>query len=256
MNLTQKQWNQVLGVIEQLNNSLDDSEVREKAGLGLLELLSADFFASYIWDQEAGEFSKPVFINMSPENLRVYEQYYQFHDPITHKMRPFKRPVSVNEVIEQKELISTEFFNDFLNKDGLYHGINLYVYDSDNSNIGDLRIWRSRHRENFGQQEQAILDLITPHFRNAMRNIACAKYLPPELNTDDICKHLHEHFALTRRELDVAMALLTGDTDKTISLRLHISMPTLRTHIQHIYAKLDVNNRTSFCNKALFHRRA
>ena len=30
---------------------------------------------------------------------------------------------------------------------------------------------------------------------------------------------------------------------------LHISMPTLRSHIQHVFDKLLVNSRTEFCSK-------
>ena len=252
MNLTQKQWHKVLSVIQHLNDTLDDTSTREQAGHGLLELLSADYFASYIWDDQTHSFVKPVYINMSLDNLSLYEQYYQFHDPITLKMQPYRRAVSVNEVIDQRDLVNTEFFNDFLAKDGLYYGINIYVYDKGNKNIGDFRIWRSHKRDNFGQQELDILDMIAPHFCNAMRNIAFSKHLPPSLDIDDIKKNLADKYHLTRREQDVAITILEGKCDKSICRDLHISLPTLRTHIQHIYSKLAVKKRTEFCNKVLF----
>ena len=69
----------------------------------------------------------------------------------------------------QDQLERTEFFNDFLMKDGLHHGINLYAYDSD-QNIGDLRIWRVQHRPAFGKHEALLLDNVLPYFRNALRN--------------------------------------------------------------------------------------
>ncbi len=252
MNLTQKQWHKVLSVIQHLNDTLDDVSIREQAGRDLLELLSADYFASYVWDEQNNIFTRPVYINMSPDNLSFYEQYYQFHDPITRKMQPYRRAVSVNEVMAQHELINTEFFNDFLAKDGLYYGINIYVYDKGNRNIGDFRIWRSRQRDNFGQQELDILDMIAPHFSNAMRNIAFYKHLPPSLDIEEIKRNLADEYALTRRELDVAVAILEGHADKVISDKLFISLPTLRTHIQHIYSKLCVKRRAEFCNKVLF----
>lgn len=249
MNLTQKQWRQLLSVIQHLNDSLDDYVVRERAGRDLLDLLSADYFASFIWDEKGGVFSKPVYLNMSPQNLKLYEQYYQFHDPITFKMQPYRRAVSVNEVMAQQDLINTEFFNDFLDKDGLYYGINIYVYDKGNKNIGDFRIWRTRKRENFDRRELEILDMIAPHFRNAMRNILFAKHRIPALDLDEIRTILANGYLLTRRELDVASAMLEGLPDKIISETLHISMPTLRSHIQHVFGKLEVNSRTEFCSK-------
>ena len=149
----------------------------------------------------------------------------------------------------QQELINTEFFNDFLARDGLYYGINIYVYDNGNRNIGDFRVWRSRQRDNFDRRELEILDMIAPHFKNAMRNILFAKHRIPSLELDEIRKALCDGYGLTRRELDVAAAVLEGFPDKKISDTLHISMPTLRSHVQHVFDKLDVNSRTEFCSK-------
>lgn len=249
VNLSQKQWRQLLSVIQHLNDSLDDYEIRRRAGKDLLDLFSADYFASYVWDEVGSTFGRPVFLNMSPENLELYEQYYQFHDPITFKMQPYRRAVSVNEVMSQSELMKTEFFNDFLRRDGLYYGINIYVYDKGNRNIGDFRIWRARNRENFDRRELEVLDMIAPHFRNAMRNIFFAKHQVPTVNFDEVAQRLNDDFKLTRREIEVASALLRGGSDKCIAHDLHISMPTLRSHVQHLFDKLDVNSRTELCSK-------
>ena len=249
MNLSQREWRQLLSAIGHLNDSLDDLEVRKRVGEDLLNLLRADYFASFVWDEDNEVFGKPVYLNMSPDNLKLYEQYYQFHDPITFKLQPYRRAVSVNEVVAQEDLVETEFFNDFLNKDGLYYGINIYVYDKGDRNIGDFRIWRSRRRENFGCRELGILDMIAPHFRNAMRNIRLAKHRVPTVELEEIRRDLSDHFDLTPRELDVACTLLGGDSDKVISDKLHISQATLRSHIQHLYEKLAVNSRAEFLSK-------
>ncbi len=249
MDLTQKEWRKLLSVIQHLNDSLDDQVIRRRAGRALLDLLQADYFASFVWDEEGGVFDRPVFLNMSPDNLKLYEQYFQFHDPITFKMQPYRRAVSANEVMKQRDLIRTEFFNDFLAVDGLYYGINIYVYDNGNRNIGDFRIWRSRKRENFNRRELQILDMIAPHFRNAMRNILFAKHQIPSLDLEEIRRQLADQFSLTPRELEVACAVLEGGSDKSICRTLHISLPTLRSHIQHLFDKLSVNSRTEFCSK-------
>lgn len=249
MDLTQKEWRKLLSVIQHLNDSLDDQVIRRRAGRALLDLLQADHFASFVWDEEGGVFDRPVFLNMSPDNLKLYENYFQFHDPITFKMQPYRRAVSANEVMKQRDLIKTEFFNDFLAVDGLYYGINIYVYDNGNRNIGDFRIWRSRKRENFNRRELQILDMIAPHFRNAMRNILFAKHQVPTLDLEEIRRQLSDQFSLTPRELEVARAVLEGGSDKSICRTLHISLPTLRSHIQHLFDKLSVNSRTEFCSK-------
>ena len=252
MNLTQKQWHKVLSVIQHMNDSLDDQAVREQAGRDLLDLLSADYFASYVWDDELSEFAKPVYLNMTRENLELYEKYYQFHDPITHKLQPYRRAVSVNEVMKQEDLINTEFFNDFLQKDGLYYGINIYVYDKGDRNIGDFRIWRSRKRDNFTREELKILDLIAPHFRNVMRNISFAKHVPPALELQEIERWFADEYGLTSRELEITMAILEGHADKVICDMKRIAAPTLRTHLRHIFEKVNVRSRAELCSKAIF----
>lgn len=50
-------------------------------------------------------------------------------------------------------------------------------------------------------------------------------------------------YALTRRELEVVVLLLKGLTNDEIQERLCISEGTLKTHLRHIFRKLDVSNR-------------
>jgi predicted ATPase/DNA-binding CsgD family transcriptional regulator len=50
--------------------------------------------------------------------------------------------------------------------------------------------------------------------------------------------------SLTPTELDVARLVVEGLTNPEIGSRLFISRATVKTHLSHIYAKLDVSNRT------------
>jgi|SRR5712671_4181670 len=170
MSVSERQYKGILKVIESLNCGLDSCKIREQAGLELLKLLRADHFASFIWNPDQRRFTGHVFINMDPQNLERYNSYYQFHNPITDKAQRFRRAVRVNELVPQSELVRTGFYNDFLARDGLHYGLNLYVYDGE-VNIGDMRIWRNRRRENFESSDLEVLDLIKPHFCNSMRNI-------------------------------------------------------------------------------------
>ncbi len=54
---------------------------------------------------------------------------------------------------------------------------------------------------------------------------------------------------LSDRERDIIQALEKGATYKEIGSQLYISENTVRTHIRHIYEKLDANNRTRALNK-------
>jgi DNA-binding NarL/FixJ family response regulator len=53
------------------------------------------------------------------------------------------------------------------------------------------------------------------------------------------------HEALSDRELEVLTLISQGLTNRAAAARLFISEATLKTHLLHIYAKLDVNDRAA-----------
>jgi LuxR family maltose regulon positive regulatory protein len=55
---------------------------------------------------------------------------------------------------------------------------------------------------------------------------------------------------LTRRELDVLGLLSDGLANATIADRLHVSLPTVKTHLRNIYDKLGVSRRTEAVARA------
>lgn len=50
--------------------------------------------------------------------------------------------------------------------------------------------------------------------------------------------------ALTEREIDVLRLLAQGQSNKEIAHRLHVVEDTVKTHVRHILAKLNVQSRT------------
>lgn len=50
-------------------------------------------------------------------------------------------------------------------------------------------------------------------------------------------------YPLTRKELEVAILVAQGKTNKVIASQLFNSERTIDTHVQHIYNKLDIDSR-------------
>ena len=48
---------------------------------------------------------------------------------------------------------------------------------------------------------------------------------------------------LTEREREVAIAISLGKSNAEISSDLYISLATVKTHVTHLFAKLNVSNR-------------
>jgi DNA-binding NarL/FixJ family response regulator len=62
-------------------------------------------------------------------------------------------------------------------------------------------------------------------------------------------------FRLTPRELDVMRQVFNGLKNLEIAEKLFVSEITVKKHIQNIYAKVGVKNRTSLMNKIMDVRR-
>jgi DNA-binding CsgD family transcriptional regulator len=102
---------------------------------------------------------------------------------------------------------------------------------------------RLKERERFKirlQQSARELDIL----RHNIAHCHSHQMLPFEytLNRDEVNTYLKE--TLSERELDVFMLLLEGKTNKTIAEELFVSVNTVKFHLQNIYLKLDVDNRT------------
>jgi len=220
-----------------LAEDLGERDVRLTLGQALLELLRADQFASFVWDAEAQRFSDGVWLHMDEANLARYDAWFQYHDPITFKLQACRRATAVSEVMPHRELARTEFFNDFLARDGLHWGINLHAFDG-NRALGDLRIWRARTGREFEPHDKALLDLIEPAFiaalRRAQRASAPAAIAPEPREREP---------ALSPREREVARAVLRGLTDKQIAGELGLSVSSVRTYLGRLFEKTGATRR-------------
>lgn len=228
-------------IMSDLSADFEHAEVRLRMGRRLLDLLRADYFASYVWDPEMQRFVDGVYINMDAENLQKYEDYFQFRDFITAILHKRDRATPVSRVMEHSRLRKTEFFNDFLMRDGLCYGLNFYARHC-GEDVGDLRIWRRAGREDFTLQEARIVDAIGPSLANALARAARAQGdragSPASFASD---RHL---FDLSNREAQIADLLTTGRSDAELCEMLGIAMPTLRTHVGNIFRKTGSTRRT------------
>ncbi len=203
-----------------------------------LDRLKADYLASYVWDDAGGQFVSCVQIDMTDDNLRRYERYFQFHDPITPTLQKRRKATLFSRVMRHERLVRIEFRNDFLKQDGLCYGMNFFAYER-GENIGDLRIWRSASREDFTRREARIVDTIGRRLVNAMIRARGRTGRAPAFRFAQTA----DSFGFTAREAEVADQIAMGLADGEICARLGFSKPTLRSHIAAIFRKSGLNRR-------------
>jgi DNA-binding CsgD family transcriptional regulator len=71
------------------------------------------------------------------------------------------------DVISDHDFMRTEFYNDFLEPQGLFH-IAGGVFLKERGQIGVIRVLRSRDARRFGVQEQRVLRELLPHLKRAV----------------------------------------------------------------------------------------
>ena len=251
MNLSSRETRLLANLMKDLSADYSTGEIRETIGPKILELLRAQFFASYIWRTDAKRFDHRIAINMSDANLSSYEDHFQFCDPITPVLQKRRRATRVSEIISRERFLRTEFFNDFLARDGLWYGVNYFAYTG-NQNVGDMRVWRDRQSEDFSNRDMEILNMIGPAYANALsRALQQEGAQSPELRMSAALTRLAERQGLTPREQAIYSAVLNGSSDKEIADLCGISFTTVRTHLKHIYEKTGTSNRTQLLAKLL-----
>lgn len=83
------------------------------------------------------------------------------------------------------------------------------------------------------------------------RVLAGERYIDPALVSADTPDESFEPLALTAREREVLGLLAAGSSNREIAAALFVSLPTVKTHLAHIYGKLDARNRNEALGRAM-----
>ncbi len=229
----------IFGLLAEDSCELD---VRTRIGSALLDLLRADHFASFVWDEAAQRFGHGIWIDMTEANLARYDAHFQYHDPITFALQARRHATVVSEVMPHRELMRTEFFNDFLARDGLHWGINLHAFSGTQA-LGDLRIWRGQRRREFEPRDKQLLDFIEPALVAALQR--SRPFITPSTGGESA---LH---TLSARERDVARLVSQGLTDKQIARDMAIGVSSVRTYLKRIFDKTGITRRAGLARLAV-----
>jgi DNA-binding CsgD family transcriptional regulator len=97
-----------------------------------------------------------------------------------------------------------------------------------------LLFWRGPGPD-FDGRDRLLLSLLRPHLNELYQELARRRSLTP---------------ALTPRQWELLRLLATGHSNTEIARELVVSVGTVRKHLENIFARLDVTNRTAAIAKA------
>ncbi len=83
------------------------------------------------------------------------------------------------------------------------------------------------------------------------RVLAGERYIDPALVAGDVPDENLEPMSLTAREREVLGLLAVGSSNREIAAALFVSLPTVKTHLAHIYEKLEARNRNEALGRAM-----
>ncbi len=255
MHLTALETRQLSNVFATLSQPETSAVLRQRLIDPLVSLLGADYVASLVWDESKQSFAEGVSCVSDKPLIEAYQAHYQFSDPLAAALRVRRYPTLVTQVIPQRELVATEFFNRFLHPGKMYWGLNIFVHDG-RRDVGDFRIWRSRARGNFNAHSLEVLRLIYPSLVNAL---SAARPVEPLMPSDPahnavaplvgwratrtLDQQLAYQHGLSRREFQIARLIAQGLADKEIAKAAGIGFTTVRTYLEQTLKKTGCANR-------------
>ena len=128
----------------------------------------------------------------------------------------------------------TRIYKEFFEPHGVFHNADMF-FRQEGVIIAVLSLVRKDRAQMFTDKEVELLKKVQRFIQYSLRQV----YLPKRVHDRS---SLAAKYDLTARELDVAELAMTGASNKVLIKQLHISLPTLRTHMQNIYAKVGVHS--------------
>jgi DNA-binding CsgD family transcriptional regulator len=155
--------------------------------------------------------------------------------------------VALSDIVDRRVWRRTRLYTDFYRAWGTEDEL-LALVSSTRRRATVLSV--SRDRVGFSRRDRAITDLLVPHFRQALaRRERLAALASAARNAYRQGERVEEAVArmqgLTPRERDVITYLAGGATDREIAHALAVGIRTVHKHLEQIYRKLGLTNRTS-----------
>jgi len=153
--------------------------------------------------------------------------------PLRDPQSPPSAAVILSDFLDRRAKQRNSWYRDVMRAHGAEHECKLWLP----APVGIARCFflvRGRGDRDFDERDRSVLTILRPHLA-AIRERWERRRRP---------------FGVTDREGEVLALVRQGLTNREIADRLVISPATVRTHLEHIFEKLDVHTRTAAVARA------
>lgn len=242
--LSAADYRKVLSAIEILGSDVDRATFPERAVDAIATVIDVDMISYSEVDLESGAnrfLLKPDIAEMSPDDARYVRFIRRFgnHPILAHRLsrQPTARP-DLNQFLERIRMMG--MVGNCCGEAELRLNLGITVEDAATRKIG---IALNRGVRDFDQRDAARLDTLRPHIVAAYRNAQKAAAGGRVASASSVIKV--DGVPLTRRENEVLYWVSMGKTNEEVGTIIGAKPMTVKKHLEHIYDKLGVPNRTA-----------
>jgi DNA-binding CsgD family transcriptional regulator len=166
---------------------------------------------------------------LSAEDRTAFDRHFHEHPLVRyHAYQRGPNTQRISDSLPLEQFRRSALYNDYYRRIRIDHAMALPIYVRDGLLVSFVL---NRTRRDFTDRERALLDLMRPHLARIFRRV-------------------NSLGGLTAREAEVLRWVAAGKSDAQVSAILRISARTVQKHLQNIYEKLGVENRTAAVNRA------
>lgn len=176
--------------------------------------------------------------SLDPHILSQMEEALPSHPYIGHYQTHAMTAVRLSDLPRRVFLAHRDRYQDVYRRADIHHEMTLPLILSARSVIG---VSVRRNTRDFTEGDRTVFDALQPHLQRAYANAQLVN------DADAAALRLASAigFDLTDREAQVGFWMAEGKTNSEIGLILGIGARTVEKHLEHILAKLGVENRTT-----------
>ncbi|HVQ86768.1 MAG TPA: response regulator transcription factor [Actinomycetes bacterium] len=135
---------------------------------------------------------------------------------------------SISDFYSQREYHRSAMYNDYLKHEDAEREV-MMCLSAPGTRTRRLLFWRGRGSD-FDDRDRLVLALLRAPLNEVCRQRSSAQ-----------SRQLH----LTARQMQLLQLVAQGHTNRDIATQLVVSVSTVRKHLENIFERLDVNNRTA-----------
>ncbi|GAL31886.1 monoamine regulon transcriptional regulator [Vibrio maritimus] len=222
-------------------NLVQLNEFQNEMMLLLDSSMKVSRLATYLVDERA----RPICYQTSKIQPLMHQQYvddfYQA-DPLYPEnfSSPRDRIIKMSDLVSPMKQRTHAYYQDFIKPWKVNEIVELYFYHQNNL-IGGAALFFDQAVE--APSKNDLIRLGSLH-RYIEFSLGQQLKTVTKMSFDDFC----DQYLLTSKERVVLQLAIQGLANKVMAQKLNCSLSTIKTHLQHLFSKLEVNSKVEMVN--------